>query len=228
MLVKRDFPMQPASGQPCFLLRFPSAQLGVLLGKGKVRMLSGRTVHRLECNCSQRLLQEHREGLLFILHPLLLLGPAEAENRMLPTDPLIEAFLCLSDLGPAACKEMVCGQLGSNETTGNHGAFCLQPCTAFSFLVASCSLNAALNWVTEAQCYACRRPGSILESWKGVERRTTAVTSEPVYKALCQGEKKSWDKLKWKTTSNVMQHNQVLERKIRHIAVVFPKPEKHS
>lgn len=71
MLVKRDFLMQCASGQPCYLLRFPSAQLGVLLVKGKVRIVSGRTVHRLECNCSQRLLQEHRaqrDCCLFYIH----------------------------------------------------------------------------------------------------------------------------------------------------------------
>lgn len=36
MLVKRDFLMQHASGQPCYLLmRFLSGQLGVLLRKGK-------------------------------------------------------------------------------------------------------------------------------------------------------------------------------------------------
>lgn len=132
-----------------------------------------------------------------------------------------------------SARKWLCGQLRSNETTGNHGAFCLQPCTPFSPLAASCSLNVALKVVTEAQGYACRRPGSILESWErsGEKDHNTDLgqgSSEPTYKAWCQGETKSWDKLVCKPTLNVMQCNQMWAREIRHIAVIFPKPEKHS
>lgn len=98
------------------------------------------------------------QRLVFILHPLIWLGPAGSRNRMLPAGALIVPFLCFRKcLGNTASKEITCGQVRRKEIAGN---------TRFSvwdlhgFWPPRSSLAVALNMEIEAQAHPsspCRR-----------------------------------------------------------------------
>lgn len=97
------------------------------------------------------------QRLVFILHPLIWLGPAGSRNRMLPAGALIVPFLCFRKcLGNTACKEITCGQVRRKEIAGN---------TRFSvwdlhgFWPPRSSLAVALNMEIEAQAHPSRGDG---------------------------------------------------------------------